>query len=181
MNQRKNLVYMDILNTIACIMVVFFHCNTVFYKYSDTISWKISVIVRCIVFSAIPIFFMLTGAKLFEYRQRYSTKEYVKKRIIRTVIPFLFWNVFYIFLGIVLNNSKNNLRDFISAFINSEFQGRYWFFFPLFAIYAAIPIISLLLNVEGHRKYLWYLVGMSFGFSWFLRPILIVLGIKFNS
>ena len=62
-------------------MVVFFHCNMVFYKCSDNISWKISVVERCIVYSAIPIFFMLTGAKLMEYRKRYSTEDFLKKRL----------------------------------------------------------------------------------------------------
>lgn len=60
----------DVLTIIACLMVVFFHFNGVIYTYTDTISWKISVIERCIVYSAIPIFFMLTGAKLMEYRKR---------------------------------------------------------------------------------------------------------------
>ena len=182
MNSKKNLFYMDVLNTIACLMVVFFHCNLIFYDYSNSISWKISVIDRCVVFSAIPIFFMLTGAKLFEYRQRYSTREYIKKRIIRTAIPFLFWNIFYIFFNILLDGFKyKSLAEFISDFLNSEFQSRYWFFFPLFAIYAAIPVLSLLLNVPGHRKYLWYMVGMAFGFSWVAKPVLTVLGIQFNS
>lgn len=182
MEQKKNLVYLDILNTIACLMVVFFHCNGIFYEYSDTVSWKISVVDRCIVFSAIPVFFMLTGAKLFEYRNRYSTYEFIKKRLLRTGIPFVFWNVFYIFYNmLLLDKSYKSPSQFISAFLNSEIQGRYWFFFPLFAIYAAIPIISLLLKIPEHRKYLWYLVGVSFGFSWVLRPILTVLGIKYNS
>jgi len=51
-------------------MVVFFHTNGIVYTYSDTLSWKISVVERCIVYSAIPIFFMLTGAKLMDYRKR---------------------------------------------------------------------------------------------------------------
>ena len=101
MEKSSRYLYFDLLNTLACIMVVYFHCNGIFYNYSDTVSWKISVVVRCVVYSAVPIFFMLTGAKLLNYREKYSTKEYFKKRVIRTIIPFLFWNLFYIVLDFV--------------------------------------------------------------------------------
>ena len=181
MNNTNKKVYFDILNTIACLMVVYFHCNGIFYEYSNTISWKISVVERCIVYSAVPIFFMLTGAKLLNYREKYSTKEYAKKRIIRTGIPFLFWNLFYVGLMFITGTFKYSITEFVSAFINSDFQVRYWFFFPLFAIYASIPFLSVFLKLPEHRKYLWYLVGISFVISWFLKPILHLFDIDFNN
>ena len=61
--KKYNLCY-DVLTILACLMVVFFHCNGEVYNYSDTLSWRISIVERCVVYSAIPIFFMLTGAKL---------------------------------------------------------------------------------------------------------------------
>lgn len=179
-NGRK--IYLDILNIIACLMVVFFHCNMIFYEFSDTLSWKISVVERCVVYSAVPIFFMITGANLLCYREKYSTKEFAKKRLIRTGIPFLFWNVFYIVFLMALGNFKfNSVTKIISAFLNSEFMNRYWFFFPLFAVYAAIPVISLVLKVPNHRKYLWYMVALGFIFSYFLKPIFYICGIKYNN
>lgn len=181
METKNRNIYFDLLNTLACLMVVYFHCNRIFYDYSSTLSWKISVVVRCIVYSAVPIFFMLTGAKLLTYRDKYSTKEYFKKRIIRTGIPFLFWNFFYIALDFIFGGFEfKNAQEFISAFINSDFQNRYWFFFPLFSIYAAIPLVSLFLKIQNHRKYLWYLVTVTFTISWFMKPILTILGISFN-
>ena len=182
MTKKYNLCY-DVLTILACLMVVFFHCNSVIYNYSDTISWKISVIERCVVYSAIPIFFMLTGAKLMNYRQRYTTKEYAKKRLLRVGVPYLFWNLFYVVYGIVMPNGTkfSGITDFISKFLNSEFQGRYWFFWPLFMVYLVIPVISLVLQAENHRKYLWYLVCLTFGFCWVLNPVMKLLGMQYNS
>ena len=182
MEKKYNVCY-DILTILACLMVVFFHTNGIVYTYSDTISWKISVVERCIVYSAIPIFFMLSGAKLMEYRNRYSTKEYAVKRLQRIGIPFLFWNLFYLIYQRVFSPdaSFHSVKEFISMFLNSEFQGRYWFFFPLFAVYAAIPVISLVLQAKDHRKYLWFAVGATFMLNWTLKPLLSILGIKYNS
>ena len=163
MEKKYNICY-DVLTILACLMVVFFHTNGIIYTYSNTLSWKISVAERCIVYSAIPIFFMLTGAKLMNYRQRYSTKEYIQKRFQRIFIPFIFWNIFYIIYQRLVNPSASfhSVKEFISMFFNSEFQNRYWFFFPLFSIYAAIPVISLVLQVKNHRKYLWFAVYATF-------------------
>ena len=180
--ERKYNVCFDVLTILACLMVVFFHTNGNLYTYSNTLSWKISVVERSIVYSAIPIFFMLTGAKLMDYRNRYSTKEYIQKRLQRIGIPFIFWNVFYIIFQRVYSPdaSFHSVKEFISMFLNSEFQNRYWFFFPLFAIYAAIPVISLVLQAENHRKYLWYAVYVTFALNWVLRPICSINGIAYN-
>lgn len=181
--ERKYNVCYDILTILACLMVVFFHTNGIIYTYSDTLSWKISVVERCIVYSAIPIFFMLTGAKLMGYRNRYSTKEYAQKRLQRIGIPFLFWNVFYLIYQRVTapEASFHSVKEFISMFLNSEFQDRYWFFIPLFAIYAAIPVVSLVLQAENHRKYLWYAVYVTFALNWVLNPVCSMFGIAYNS
>ena len=181
--ERKYNVCYDVLTILACLMVVFFHTNGIIYTYSNTLSWKISVVERSIVYSAIPIFFMLTGAKLMEYRNRYSTKEYAKKRLQRIGVPFIFWNIFYLIFQRVFspNASFHSAKEFVSMFLNSEFQDRYWFFFPLFAIYAAIPVISLVLQAENHRKYLWYAVYVTFALNWVLKPICNLAGITYNS
>ena len=181
--ERKYNVCYDLLTILACLMVVFFHTNGIVYTYSDTLSWKISVVERCIVYSAIPVFFMLTGAKLMDYRNRYSTKEYAKKRLQRVGIPFLFWNVFYLIYQRALSPAASfrSVREFVSMFLNSKFQDRYWFFFPLFAVYAAIPVISLVLQAKNHRKYLWYAVCVTFALSWVLNPLCELFGIAYNS
>ena len=172
---------LDILNTIACLMVVYFHCNGLFYTFSDTLSWKVSLFIRCIVCSAIPVFFMLTGAHLITYRDRYSTSEYIKKRLIRTGIPFLFWNAFYIlYYFLLLKKSVKSVSEFLSLLLTSGFQGRYWFFFPLFAVYAAIPVISYMLKLPNHRKIFWYIVGITFLSSWLLKTVCLLSGISYN-
>lgn len=178
--ENKRSVNFDILTIIACFMVVAFHCNNKFYDFSQDLSWRVSVVIRCIVYSAIPIFFMLTGAKLFAYRERYTTKEYVKKRISRVLVPFIFWNVFYICYPVWRTGlfHFNSAKEFFSTFFDTGFNARYWFFWPLFAVYTAIPVISLLLEVKGHRKYLWYTVLVTFVITWVLKPVLNLIGIE---
>lgn len=118
-----------------------------------------------------------------EYRKRYSTEDFLKKRLVRVGIPFVFWNVFYLLYGFVGGSVSTDIsiREAISMFLNSKFQERYWFFWPLFAIYAAIPVLSLVLEAKNHRKYLWYTVFLAFALRWVMSPIFKLMDIDFNS
>lgn len=84
--------FIDIMNILACISVVCLHHNGLVHTYYDTPGWRQSLVVECVFYWAVPIFFMITGATLMNYREKYSTKEFFKKRFVRTVIPWLFWS-----------------------------------------------------------------------------------------
>lgn len=54
--------------------------------------------IEVLFYWAVPIFFMLTGATLMRYRERYDTKTFLLKRFQRTVIPFLAWSTILYFV-----------------------------------------------------------------------------------
>ena len=95
MNERSQsrILYFDVLNIAACIAVIFLHHNGIVHSFTNTLAWRESLIAECAFYWAVPIFLMLSGANLLNYREKYSTKVFFKKRIIRTVIPWLFWSV----------------------------------------------------------------------------------------
>ena len=75
MNKTERYVYLDILNILACIFVIFLHCNGIVHTFSDTKVWRESMIVETIAYCAVPIFFMISGATLIPYREKYSTAD----------------------------------------------------------------------------------------------------------
>ena len=91
---KKRVGYFDALNVVSCIAVVTMHVNgTSLYTFHHSVSWLSSLFIDCLCYFAVPVFFMLTGATLMDYRKRYNTYEFIKKRFSRTMIPFLFWSV----------------------------------------------------------------------------------------
>lgn len=94
MKKKNYILYFDLLNIIACLCVIYMHCNSVVHTYSNTRVWKESLFVETVAYWAVPIFFMLSGATLMEYREKYDTKTYFVKRILKTFVPFIFWNIF---------------------------------------------------------------------------------------
>ena len=144
--QSKNIQYISNLFVISTIAVVFLHVNEVFWEYSDDIYWIFANIIENVFYFAAPIFFMITGAMLIDYRKRYGTKEYFKKRIIKTVIPFVFWSIIAVFFDIYVKNTGNawvlNLPIIINNILDTNYITYYWFFPALFNVYLCIPLLS---------------------------------------
>ena len=78
--KNSRIIYLDILNIIACIAVLYLHCNGGVHSFSNTRLWKECLIIEVLCYFAVPIFVMLSGATLLRYRERYSTKIYFYKR-----------------------------------------------------------------------------------------------------
>ena len=91
-NRRK--AYYDLLNVISCFGVVCLHSNGYFHSFVKDLWWWLGVLIEVLFYFAVPVFFMLSGATLMTYRERYSTAQFIKKRFLKVVIPYFFWGVF---------------------------------------------------------------------------------------
>ena len=87
----KRIVYLDVLNIIAIISVIAMHCNGIVHGNPNIRAWNTSLIIECICYFAVPLFFFFFLANLLKYRVRYNTKEFYKKRCKKVLIPFIFW------------------------------------------------------------------------------------------
>lgn len=82
MEYQNKHFFLSFLQCICAISVVTLHTNGIFWKFSQTERyWFTANIVESLFYFAVPIFFMITGATLLNYQERYSTKEYFVRRI----------------------------------------------------------------------------------------------------
>lgn len=174
---QKNVrvVYFDILNIIACLAVVFLHCNAGVHGFSNTRLWKECLIIEVICYFAVPIFIMISGATLLKYRERYTTKQFFLKRVVKVVIPWIIWSL----IVYIIKNKSFNMIDFTNAFMNTSIETIYWFFPLILYLYCLIPILSILTEKQEHRKTMWYIVGFIFIFQSLLQPVCKMLDFKF--
>ena len=89
----KRKIYIQILGVLSCLAVVVLHTNGCFWDFSYERYWLTANLIENLCYFAVPIFFMISGATLMDYRKRYSTEEFFKKRFWKTVVPFLIWSV----------------------------------------------------------------------------------------
>ena len=152
------------------------------HKYSEIRAWKTSLIVEVMCFWAVPVFFMLTRTTLMDYRKKYDTKTFIKKRIKKVGIPFVFWifvmSLWKSYIG-ELSFGENIIRDFFNKMFSNKIEYTYYFLFAIIGVYLTMPLLSLLTKNE-YRKTLWYTVGVFFITNSLIPCILKSLGIEYN-
>lgn len=154
---KNRVVYYDVLTVCAAFAVVVLHCNGSVHVYSSSFRWTLSLLIEVLFFWAVPVFFMLTGAKTLSYRDRYSTKEFLIRRCKRIFIPYLAWSAFlYVYrFGIIGDGvSALSITGFIDAFMNNTIEPTYWFFIAMIGVTLSVPIISLIISNHSAVRYL---------------------------
>lgn len=178
---NSRVIYFDILNVLACFAVLALHHNGIVHNYNvHELAWKQALFFEVAFYWAVPIFFMLSGATLLGYREKYSTKDFFAKRVSKAVIPFLLWSFILVFHDWLFGDFKyNNIQEIFSAILNTKVRHGdiYWFFIPLISLYCFIPVISL---VKDNNGILWYMAIFIF-ITHSCFPLLFkFLGIKYN-
>lgn len=181
---KNRVLYFDLLNIIATIAVVYLHCNGIVHTYSEGKSWAASLIIEVIFYWAVPIFFMLTGAKTLNYRTKRDTATFLKSRMMRIFFPFFAWSIvlFIIrFSGLFFPANPSvpfTLGGFADAFMTNSIEPTYWFFFSMFAVTLSVPVLSMLVD---QRKTLWYMVGCVFLFTSVAPYLFYFIGVPWNT
>lgn len=181
--QTNRIVYFDVLNILACISVVFLHCNGIVHTYSTMRAWRTSLIVEVLCYWAVPVFLMLSGATLMKYREKYDTKTFFKKRVLKVCIPFIFWALFMIIWRNAIGElkiEKWSIAEILNIIFTNKEQSIYYFMFIIIGVYLTLPILSVL-SEKKYRKILWYLVIVMFITKSILPVTLEFFGITYNN
>ena len=152
-NKRQ---YISVLSVLACLAVVMMHVNNCGTGFSSDSYWISGMIIEGICNCAVPVFFMISGATLIDYRDRYHTTTFFKKRFLKTVVPFVVWSLlgmgYCIYTKQVVGWSIPRL---LLGIVIVEYVSIYWFFIPLFMAYLTIPVLSA---IEDKKKVFGYMI-----------------------
>lgn len=174
--------YIDYLSVISAFAVVMLHLNSCFWDFSYERYWITANFIECVMYFVVPVFLMISGATLMDYSKKYSTVLFFKKRILKTLIPFLFWSMIGL-LFLTLFNEKNifemSFLEVANAVMNTEIIQNFWFFIPLFACYLCIPVLGSIPDNLKNKAYL-YIVLMSIILNSFLPLIGEFIGFSFR-
>lgn len=171
LTQKNNnhVLYYDVLSILAAFAVVWIHFGNEVHWFDNSKVWFWCLFIQVICYWAVPVFFMLSGAKLMGYRSRYSTRIFLKKRLFRSMWPYLFWGTVCIFVKqgggpLIEESSKEHpfcyLMAILDIFLHNKMEPIFWFFPALFGIYLSMPALSVFTD-KKYRKMLDYLVIMG--------------------
>lgn len=168
---KNRVLYFDLLNIAACLGVIWLHCSGDAFTFRMDKYWLMSLAIQVAAHFAVPVFFMLTGANLMGYKEKYSTKMYFKRRLVRTFLPFLLWSTIYLLWKLKLGwIHVTGIKDIVGLYSNNGIEGIFWFFYPLFAIYLCMPVLHIFAD-KKHKKILYYMVVLGV-LAYTLLPLL---------
>lgn len=160
----RRVAYFDVLNILATISVVWIHFGNEVHWYDGSKVWYWCLFIQVVCYWAVPVFFMLTGATLMNYQEKYSTKEFYLHRVKRSLLPYLVFGgilaLCQVYKGDLVVDAAHPLLSILDIFMNNRMEPIYWFFPVLFGIYLAMPALSVFAKPEN-RKQLDYLVSVG--------------------
>ena len=154
------------IQVICALAVVTLHTNICFWEFSATERyWFTANIIECVFYFAVPVFFMITGITLIDYQDKYTTLEFFKRRIRKSVVPYIAWSS----IGVVFLVATKSIpaRQVTASWIiagllsTNGIIGVYWFFKPLYCAYLSIPLFSAV-EKEKKKRMAEYLLIISF-------------------
>ncbi len=155
--------YITILHVFCAFAVIVLHANNSFWRFEHNTNWIIANAIESIFYFAVPVFMMVSSATLLNYRDRYDTKTFIKKRVIKTVIPYIFWTIVALVVFGLLHKidfKPNPFERVIRAFFRADVyeMNIYNFFLELFVCYMTIPIFSLIPKDKRKKPFLFIIL-----------------------
>lgn len=146
---ENKLIWTNNLRVLATISVILLHVSgqilIQYGKVSDFVWWTGNLFDSFVRF-CVPVFVMLTGALLLP--KAYEIGEFLKKRFLRIILPFLFWSVVYIvftyYVKLTSNHEMSRLEIITWSLdlLRSGTSPHLWYIYMIIGIYLITPIIS---------------------------------------
>jgi surface polysaccharide O-acyltransferase-like enzyme len=172
-----NIDWINNLRLIALYAVIVLHCSSLLlmqYGKVPVADWWTADFFNAITRFAVPAFVMITGALLLH--REYEIGSFLKKRLSRVVVPFLFWSLVYVwyawyneeitFSGDAWVNIKQvlHLLKYGSSY-------HLWYVYMLIGLYFFIPVLSKFVRNASEKEILYFLI-VWFGVLLITQPYL---------
>ena len=140
-NTSNREIWVDWMRVAACFMVIMVHATEPFYLGGDgaqllteSDAWWSSFF-DSFVRACVPLF--IVASSYLQFPLHYSAGEFLKRRAIRILIPFVIWSLVYAF---VWGEPVSNLKDLALNF--NYAAGHLWFVYMIIGLYIIMPMLS---------------------------------------
>lgn len=143
---QKKVFYIELLRVVAAFAVVAIHVLGPYrFLMGETphADWVSAIAINGASRWAVPVFIMITGALLLSDTRPFSVRYFVQRRVMKVLLPFVAWSVFYAVLaGISLQNV--NWAETVQRLIAFPVEETYYhlgFFYYFIPLYVLVPVL----------------------------------------
>lgn len=151
----KREYWIDVMRVFACVMVLFCHAPAD-GQANSLVGTAYSMVNAYLGMALGPVlFFMITGACIFNLKEGESVAQYFKRRFSRVLFPTLAWSVVYILMqryvwNVEVVGDSSLWHSLIMMFFLPQY-GLLWYMYALISIYLLAPIFSIWLKACSRR------------------------------
>jgi surface polysaccharide O-acyltransferase-like enzyme len=145
--------WIDLLRLFSVFAVVGLHAAVPvvlgFGKISGIDWWSGNIIDSSFRWS-VPLFVMISGALLLNHKRQESFASFCRKKIMRILIPLLFWSAVYSAMNCLLDFHAHNtvsIKNIIGNFLVGRPYSHLWYLFMLIGLYVLTPFLRWLLGM----------------------------------
>jgi len=175
--KAENIDWISNLRIIALYAVIIVHCSApVLMQYGKVPAsdWWMADFLNASVRFAVPVFVMITGALTLQ--REYEIGSFLKKRLVRVVVPFLFWSLVYVWYSwyneeiTFGSDAWMNIKQVLHLL---KYGSSYhlWYVYMLIGLYFFIPVIGKYVRHATEKEILYFLI-IWFAVMMFTQPYL---------
>lgn len=162
--KSQNIDWISNLRLIALYAVIILHCTSPLlmgYGKVPVSDWWQADFLNALVRFAVPVFVMITGALLLH--REYEIGDFLKKRLTRVVIPFLFWSLVYVWYSwynediTFGGDAWANISQVLHLLKNGAAY-HLWYVYMLIGLYFFIPVIGKFVRNASENEILYFLI-----------------------
>lgn len=140
MNTKDRVEYLDIAKGIGIIIVVWFHARGPFHPYFSLFF--------------MPLFFLISG---YLYNPAISLCDFIKRKFLSLYVPFVFWNLCFLFLrslnGFSLSHAiRFTVKVLLTLDKDGDYLGAIWFLGALFTESVLYKVLDTFLSRWQYRR-----------------------------
>lgn len=143
MNERAHVEYFDWLRIIAALSVIFMHTAAGPLRAGINTGWHLLNVCTSLAFTAVPLFFMMSGYLLMTSRKTADISVLLRHRLPRLVVPLAGWTVVAVLWQMFLAHTltPGAIWAQLVAALNGPVMVHFWYLYTLIALYVLSPIL----------------------------------------
>jgi len=163
-SKPANINWISNIRIIALYAVIVLHCSSLLLMQYGKVpmqAWWVADFLNAITRFAVPVFVMITGALLLN--REYEIGDFLKKRLTRVVVPFLFWSLVYVGYSWYNEDIKfgsdaiANVRQVLHLLLHGA-SYHLWYVYMLIGLYFFIPVLSKFVRNASEKEIVYFLI-----------------------
>lgn len=158
---KERLLFPGPVRAYAMSIVVMIHVAAVLAPHYNTISptdWWIANFYHAFSKGGPPLFTLVSGCLLLAVSAEQPIMVFFKKRMVKVLIPFMFWGVVYLLWRIYFLGEQLDAVQIVRAILEGPIYYHLWFIQMILGLYLATPILRYYVQAASRSNLRYFLI-----------------------